>query len=434
MKESNKKKSCLIIADSFPPVASAGAKRISILSKYLKRLGWKVYVLTTKEGYRNYIEGNRCFIPENVKVIRTKAFYPVIENIESRNICIMVKKAIRRFFHLYGFPDFLMGWIPFCVAYGCNIIKEEDIRIIYSSSPRVSSHIIALFIKKIAHKPWIAEFRDPITAHPSSFNNPLQRLFGKKIGKEILRKCDGVISVNEMLDQQFKDIYPHNYGKFYIIHNGFDPELHSRQVSEYKNNRIFNISYTGAFYPSRGRVPDFFLKAVSNLIKHGSIDPERIKIRFFSSFPKQSYKILESEPISQIVSVNKYVELKQSLQIQQESDLLLLFTGYNKGNEWETTSKIFEYMGARKTVLALTCEGSHVSKIIEETKIGKAVIGNQIEEIKRTLLEYYNEFYKNGGYLEYSPMDSVVNEYNYSKLTEKLNDIFISTIEKYQRI
>lgn len=423
MKELNRKKTCLIIVDSYPPVIGAGAKRMATLSKYLTRLGWKVYVLTIEEGYRSYIESNRYFIPENIKLIRTKAFYPVIKNLKSSNINIKVKKALRRLFHSCGFPDYLVGWIPFCVVTGCTILKKEDINIIYSSSPRVSSHVIALLLKRIAHKPWLAEFRDPVTANPSSFNNILQYLFGKKIEKEILRECDAVISISEILDRQFKNIYPYNHSKFHIILNGFDPEIHSEQVYKDKDNRIFNISYTGAFYPLRGSVPDFLLKAVSTLLKKGAIEPERIKICFYGGFPKQSFKLIENMSLSQIISVGGYVGLRDSIQIQQESDLLLLFTGYKKGHEWETTAKIFEYLNSRKPILAMTCENSHAKEIIESTNTGKCVVGNSVEDIADAVLNYYNEFHNNNGYINYFPKYEQVRKYDYSKLIKQLDNI-----------
>jgi len=418
-------KNCIIIADSYPPVVGSGAKRMTIISKYLKRLDWKVYVITINKGYRNYLNDNSGFISPDVRVFKLPAIYPRILNENLGKIKLLFKKGLRKILRKWLLPDYLLGWIPFAVAKGRILLKDKGKWIIYSSAPHISSHLIALLLKRITGNPWIAEFRDPMVDNPDLFSNPFQKAFDLKLEKEILKQCDGLITVNEILKKGFYNAYPHNPQKFHIISNGFDPEMRSRISSSERtwNRNIFKICYTGRFYPKRGSVPDYFLKALSNLLKKKVIDHKKIVIQFYGEFPDKSRELVKIRPISQIVSVNGYVKLEESLRFQQESDLLLLFTGYQKGHEWETTGKIFEYLGVGKPIFAMTCEDSHVKEIIESTSTGKCVVGNSVDDIEDAVLNYYNEFHRSHGYLNYSPNYEKINKYDYSNLVKKLDRI-----------
>ena len=398
---------------------------MTIIGKYLKRLGWKVYVITISKGYRNYVNDNTGFISPDIRIFKLPVIYPRILNENLGKISLLFKKGLRKILRKWILPDYLLGWIPFALAKGRILLKDKGKWIIYSSAPHMSSHLIALLLKRITGNPWIAEFRDPIADNPDLFSNPLQKAFGLKLEKEILKHCDGLITVNEILKKGFYNTYPHNPQKFHIISNGFDPEMRSRISSSQRtwNRNIFKICYTGRFYPKRGSVPDFFLKAVSNLLKKKVIDHKKIVIQFYGEFPNKSRELVKIRPISQVVSVNGYVKLEESLRIQQESDLLLLFTGYEKGHEWETTAKIFEYLNTGKPILAMTCENSHVQEIIESTNTGKCVVGNSIDDIADAVLNYYSEFNRNQGYLNYSPNYEQINKYDYSNLVKKLDRI-----------
>ncbi len=418
-------KNCILIADSYPPVVGSGAKRMAIISKYLSKLGWKVYVITVAKGYRNYLHNNMGFIHQDIKVFELPAIYPRILNEDSRKVSLLLKKLLRKILRKSTFPDYLLGWIPFAVIKSLILMKGKRVWIIYSSAPHMSSHVIALLLKRITGKPWVAEFRDPMVDSPDLFSNPLQKTFGLKLEEEILKQCDYLITVNEILKKRFYNTYPHNPQKFHIISNGFDPEMRSRISSSQRirTRNVFKICYTGRFYPQRGCVPDFFLEAVSRLLKRRVIDPDKIDIQFYGGFPNKSRELVKIRPISQIVSVNGYIKLEESLRIQQESDFLLLFTGYQKGHEWETTAKIFEYLNSGKPILAMTCENSHAKEIIESTNTGKWVVGNSVDDIADAVLNYYNEFHSNHGYLNYSPNYEQIRKYDYSNLVSKLDRI-----------
>ena len=68
------------------------------------------------------------------------------------------------------YPDEMKGWIPFAVR---SIERDADqgkkVDAILSTSPPISSHLIAAKAKTILGCPWVADFRDLWT---QNFSNP----------------------------------------------------------------------------------------------------------------------------------------------------------------------------------------------------------------------------------------------------------------------
>jgi hypothetical protein len=70
----------------------------------------------------------------------------------------LTTEVLRR---LWPYP--WLGWVPFAVARGLAVAKEERPVAILSSFPPTASHIVALVLHRLTRLPWIADFRDPWT-------------------------------------------------------------------------------------------------------------------------------------------------------------------------------------------------------------------------------------------------------------------------------
>src|SRR5262249_12251776 len=60
-------------------------------------------------------------------------------------------------------PDPQIAWIPSALVTSLSLIRKERVDLIYSSSPPNSGQVLALILKRLTKRPWIADFRDPWT-------------------------------------------------------------------------------------------------------------------------------------------------------------------------------------------------------------------------------------------------------------------------------
>ena len=156
-------KKVLIITYYWPPSGGPGVQRVLKFAKYLPQFGWQPIILTVKNGeYPAIDETLEKDIPPECIVYKTNSWEPtnlykkfaVMKKDEKIPVAVLSennvswKKKIANWIRLNLFiPDAKIGWIPFAVRKGKEIIKEHQPDVIFSSSPPHSLQFIA---KKLA--------------------------------------------------------------------------------------------------------------------------------------------------------------------------------------------------------------------------------------------------------------------------------------------
>ena len=139
-------KRVLIIANLFH-----ASPRIPGLVKYLHNFGWESIILTTPLG--NNPEDN--FGPD-------KSVCNFAEIVEVKNPKpITYPKGLYHLFREFrAYPDSEKNWIKPAYHKACEIIENNKIDVVLSSSSPVSTHIIANQLKEKYNIKWVADLRD----------------------------------------------------------------------------------------------------------------------------------------------------------------------------------------------------------------------------------------------------------------------------------
>ncbi len=373
-------KKILIISTAFPPRIGSGSKRLFSIANNLSDLGWEVFVLTLKKGYYPFREEDLDLVSSKIKVFRTKMVIPK-------------QKLLMALAHLFLAPDRFLAWYPLGVKKGLEIIKKEDIDIIYSSAPSFSVHLLAKKLKEKSNKRWVAEFRDPWTKNILFYKKSfIKKIIEKRMERSVFEKSDLVISVAPHMTRLNKEAYGKSSDKFHTITNGFN------SIENKKQNSIFTITYTGTKYPFFKEAFNDFFNAVNDLIKKGLIEKEKIIINVYDK--------------------KNWIDHKKVLEKQLESSVLLLI-GANPQKQEYLSAKIYEYLAAKRPILAIDEIDSPSDKIIRKTNTGKTVIGK--ENTAEAVLKYYNDFYSGG--IPYNPNQEEVEKYNYLNISKKLDSL-----------
>ena len=89
-----------------------------------------------------------------------------------------------------------------------NIIRQQDVNVVFSSFMPYADHIIAWMLKrKFPQLIWIADYRD-LHVEPI-YKNVLWPDFQKKVEKLILNKADVVTTVSDGLSQKMSALHHH---------------------------------------------------------------------------------------------------------------------------------------------------------------------------------------------------------------------------------
>ncbi|NNL09453.1 MAG: glycosyl transferase family 1, partial [Croceitalea sp.] len=81
---------------------------------------------------------------------------------------------------------------------------------------------------------------------------------------------------------------------------------------------------------------------------------------------------------------------------QRNSQVLLLLEIDAKKTQGILPGKLFEYLNARRPILAIGPEGWEAAKIVEQTKSGMALTPQQMTDLKNVLLKWFSEFQSQG--------------------------------------
>lgn len=384
----------LFIAYYFPPTGGGGVQRTVKFAKYLEYYDWRAFVLT---GCGNAGLEDPSLVDDispDSKVLRAKGItFPkylprVIQYWISRWILIV---------------DAQLGWLPAAVRSGLKIIRENNIDAIYSTSAPYTDHLVAWEIKKRTGLPWLADFRDPWTANiNANFPTRIHQRICFNLERRIILNADRVISVSDPMRKQFTINYPNvPDDRFVTITNGYDlTDLDIAKPTAALNDH-FSLVYTGSIYGHR--TARYILQAIHNLITDAKVDTREIRLRFVGNCGRETVNLVKQLNMSEVVEFLGYVPHSDVSAYHASATVLLLLIAGRPGNDVVLTGKLFEYLAARKPILALIPVGA-ARDLLLEAGAGKICDPDDIQAIELAIIEMLS-LWRSGelkGDIEYS--------------------------------
>jgi glycosyltransferase involved in cell wall biosynthesis len=214
----------LFIAYQFPPQGGPGVHRSVRFVSHLRDNAFEPIVLT--QDLESIHSGNYPLdeslmenLPAHLKIIRVNSN----ERIRRRNFLMK--------FRLYGLYRYLfyrkngepsLVWAEKSFEVALDIIKKENIKIVYTSSAPFSALLLAERLKREAKVKWIADLRDPWT-DAFTWHWPSESHWKKNVllEKELLNKADRIIVVTSEMKKLFLNKGIGTEQKIDIIYNGY---------------------------------------------------------------------------------------------------------------------------------------------------------------------------------------------------------------------
>lgn len=265
--KTKKERNCkriLMICYHYPPARNGGIERSLKFAKYLPKFDWHPVVLST--NFYGSDSGNRTETiirtPEILslkKIIRAifqhrKNNSSSLVNVRHDGLFSHLKDWMRKMLFI---PDVQTGWGLFAFWPALYLLLRGRIDAIYSSSPPESSHLLALLLKWITRKPWVADLRDPWTFEP--LNRLLETVgwrlvLERKLERMVFCWADKIILNTPETKNSYSELYPRFVRKMKTITNGFDADEVREACSELakdnpwaKYDNLFIVSHIGSF-------------------------------------------------------------------------------------------------------------------------------------------------------------------------------------------
>lgn len=435
------KRKALIISYIWPPMEGVGLIRVLKFSKYMQEFGWKPVVLTVKTPSKNADTG-RSSNSGGIKVFRTD-YRDVIGNIKEKfrraakgsadivvqdeNTAVKKKSAALTSFvrDLIAMPDEQIGWYNFAVEEGRKIVPEENIDLIFSTSPPETSHLIARRLKKHFDIPWVADFRD-LWSDDHYRERPLfKKMLLRSMEKRTLKDADAIITVSEPWAKKLGGDCPVRRGRISVIENGFDEE--DFNAFRYEGNDKFTITYTGKLHSAYQDTEAFF-RALSGLVREGRIDRNKIAVNFYLVGHRKPdiNKICARHGLAGIVKDMGGIGYAPSLEAQRSSDLLLFVQWRGEGGDGWYSAKLYDYIGARRPILAMAEPGGIIDEMIKRTSSG--VAADDDIGLKEAILKFYDEYIR-AGQVRYEGSEKEIAKCTRRLRAEELAGLFNSLVD-----
>jgi len=425
-KATNKK--LLIITYYWPPAGGPGVQRWLKFVKYLPENGFTPIILTVDEKLASYAITDQSLlneIPSGTKVFRTKTkelFTLYLKLTKKKAIPFsgfvhegktsLMEKIIRLIRTHFFIPDPRKGWNRYALKKASELIRQEKIEYLVTTSPPHSTQLIGLKLKmRFPSIKWLADFRDPWTRifYFDQLNHTfLSRRVHRRLEEKVITKADRVVVISNSMKKDFSADYGEKVkeDKIFVIPNGYDEEDFTGEKPP--PDRDFTITYTGTL-ANNYRI-DVLIEAVAEINRTGVM---KIKLRFIGEICETYRNKLANQISSEQIEIIPPVPHKQAIEYLFRSHMLLLVIPDAPNNKTIVTGKLFEYLAAMRPILGIGPVDGDAAVILQQTKAGKMFNygdkESQKEEILR-ILEVINR--------EKSPYKSVkIESFSRKKLT-----------------
>lgn len=359
----------VLLAYHYPPLVGIASARAVSFGRHLAQLGWEPIVITPRNGFYHRAWGGA---ESAVPVIRTRSIelslmfrkgYSVVTRtaapsgvaavrpLETGGLGATARRLVRDVLYV---PDSHVGWVPFAAHAAVEALRSSGRpQVIFSTSGPYSAHFAAMRAARRTGVPWVAEFRDPWSTD-RGLNYPRLRLrqrLDRSLEKSILRTADHITVVSEAFRQQMLAAH-HDLAvsKISVVTNGFEtmPVGHPPLV-----NRPMRIVYSGTVVPPEEVGP------ILQIL-------DRVHARHPGSFELQVVGPTEAWRAGEIdrpwLELRGVVSMDTARQAVADASVLLLQR--DPVFRIALPGKMFEYIGARRPILALVPSRSEMESVL----------------------------------------------------------------------
>ena len=408
-------KKCLIISYYYPPFPSVASLRPQWMHELLPLYGWDSGVLTHCFDNRLYKDS------ADQQIWRALDVSPASEPWAHKVAWFMHRLGGRAKKAAGGAISPQSFWKIFAKKKFQQIVSAYQPNVLLATYPPIDTLELGLWAHRQYGIPLVADFRDGLLFESMEPFARFPKWEGRcnRVEQQIARQAAGIITVTDPITGYFAERY--RLDKVATISNGYFPRSATKPVLPASNNwyepgRV-NIVYTGRIGFSDRSVEEVFAEFVNQVGRFEKKD--LLRIHFLGWLRDEENRQLHDLQECGIVRCHGPVSHVEALAAQQAADWLLLLV--SRKRQSVATGKLFEYLQARRPILALGGE-SAARRIIGETGTGLSLDPGILNELPAFLLEMVEDSAAAQN-RHYHPIDEAIERYDVRKLTGRLADV-----------
>jgi glycosyltransferase involved in cell wall biosynthesis len=410
----------LVVTYHYPPVPSVGSNRWLAMTKYLRRSGYEVEIVTTAafgSAAGDDERVHRAYDLVAARWLRGSLRRPPLPQhgeapVEDTPPPAIVTKLV--------VPDHCaVTWLPAASALIRRLLAREKFDCIVSTSPFESAHLVPLLIG--SRRPaWVADLRDGWTfdSWRQPFPTRAQRHFDRVLERRVAGTADQVTCAHRPVAE---DLRRRLGVEAEYVPNGWDPDLAGESdgalTLDFDPDRKLLV-YTGKL---RGRLeqdPAPLLEALQRLHSESPSIAQGLQFVLAGRLDRAERELLESFELGDLVRNVGHLSRPQSLALQRRADALLLIT---EPNAFYVPGKLAEYLGSGRPIFALARD-SETERIVAETNTGISVPPDDVEAIVVALRRMVAGELARG----YAPQ--ALEQYTYPRPAERMAEVIEEAI------
>ncbi|MDP3745377.1 MAG: glycosyltransferase [Methylotenera sp.] len=386
----------VFITHYFPPLNSSGARRVNAFAKYFAMWGHTVTVITARKSDRDGLLTEP--VPEYLKLLEIDSFGQLSasklndingsindNSVKSRSafgvFLLRIKRGVMRVAgqlidHRIVFAlQFLLPWLSKDVK---ESLRNADV--VITSCPPWPAHLAGCIVKSKYKKPWVADYRDQFSGNHILRGSFLSRPLEVFLDKWLIKSADHVLAISPPMQEYYLEFH----SKVSCIENGYDSDVFklalqsSDDVNDAKFSDEFLIRYLGTI--TSDRIPVAFL---NSLVKINQLEGPKMFIEFYgeSTLLRQKLPSVVPDAIP-YVRYFKQLSYFESIKKMLSSDALFFIeTSDFSSNSARgvLTTKLFEYLAAKKPVIAEINQKALAASYIKKSGLGAVISENEVD-------------------------------------------------------
>lgn len=373
-------KQALLISFDFPPSSgNAGLQRSLAFNHYFSEFGWHSDILTVSAKAHAYTSDEFLhLVSKSTKVIQAFCLN------SATHLSFKGKYPL-----FLAIPDRWQSWVISGVISGLKQINSKKPAVIISTYPIATAHLIGYILHKLTGIPWVADFRDPM-AQENYPSNPWVKKAFTFIEKKALKHSCLALFTSPSCKLYYQKKYPNiNSSKYHLLYNGFFEEFHNTRSASKISSQEFIFLHSGIL-DLEDRNPSQIFHAVKQLNETYPSLLKQVKFVFRGAGNEYFFNNLCKElQIEHLVVFKPKVNFNAALDEIYQSSHLFLMQGSSCNAQ--IPSKLFEYIAARKPIIALADKQGDTYRLLKDLDLGAFGDINSIESIAELLFNVLTE-------------------------------------------
>ncbi len=355
-----------VITHAFPPSRHANGKRPYYLAKAFMEAGWEVDVFTSNLGCDSEFE--EMLSVEQLRVFRVSD--PVVNLLEKlKSISFLYRIGVSAA-SMFMWPDFYSLWSRRVMK---RMKREAEydrvLAFIFPSSVYLNAKM------GFVNDSWTFDLQESVTPQYKVVprRSPLQKFKLPQLvelEKKALHQAGHVVYTANTNRQSYI-----KHGLVFAENAEHIPYFYDARVFEQEAPEIapnFQIVYFGTFDWQGSRSPKVFFNALALFLKNNPNARSKTKFVFYGMWLAEHDVLIDELGLGDVVDIRDAVPYNEYLEKVRSAPVLLLVISVE--HNLFMPSKIVDYFGASRPILAFVPNGSEMRQVLEEAGMAEQAV------------------------------------------------------------